>query len=267
MELLLAVDVGNTNITVGCLDEGGKPVFEARFSTDWNKTRDEYAVLFKNTFSIYGTPVGDIVGGIISSVVPPLTDPLKDAIELIIGKQPMVVGPGLKTGLNILLDNPSQLGADLVAGAVASTAFYPVPQIIVDMGTATTISVIESKGGFIGGIILPGLRASQEALTSRTSQLPRISLDTPKRVIGRGTIECMQSGAIYGAAAMVEGLCDRIEKEVGEACTVVATGGLAGRVVPHCRREIIVDENLLLKGLFILYTKNVYPKWGENLLK
>ena len=167
-----------------------------------------------------------------------------------------MVGSGLKTGLNILIDNPAQLGSDLVVDAVAAIAAYPKPIMIFDMGTATTLSVIDSKGNYLGGMIIPGISLALEALSSRTSQLPRIRLDTPKKLIGSNTIDCMKSGTIYGNASMLDGIIDRVEKELGESPTVVATGGLSRSIVPYCERKIICDDNLMLKGLFILYQKN-----------
>jgi type III pantothenate kinase len=181
---------------------------------------------------------------------------VKAAIEKLTGKPPLVVGPGLKTGLKIMIDNPAQLGSDRVADAVAAVSEYPCPLITIDMGTATTISVIDKNQNFIGGVIMPGLRISAESLSSRTSQLPQISLDPPKKAIGRNTIDCMRSGIVLGCAATIDGIIEKIEQELGYPCTVVSTGGHAGIVIPYCKREIIVDEKLLLKGLMILYRKN-----------
>ena len=168
----------------------------------------------------------------------------------------MVLGPGVKTGLNIVMDNPGQLGADLVADAVAGLASYPVPLVVIDMGTATTISVVNSKKQYIGGMIMPGVRISLDALTARASQLSGISIDAPRHIIGKNTIECMKSGVLYSNAAALDGIIDRIEEELGEKTTVIATGGLAKKIGPHCRKEIILDEELLLKGLMLIYRKN-----------
>ena len=168
----------------------------------------------------------------------------------------MVLGPGVKTGLNIVMDNPGQLGADLVADAVAGLASYPVPLVVIDMGTATTISVVNSKKQYIGGMIMPGVGISLDALTARASQLSGISIDAPRHIIGKNTIECMKSGVLYSNAAALDGIIDRIEEELGEKTTVIATGGLAKKIVSHCRKEIILDEELLLKGLMLIYRKN-----------
>ena len=240
--MILALDVGNTNICIGCFAEG-KILFTGRMSTDHSKTADEYAIGFNSIIRLYGYHAAEVTGSIISSVVPPLNRVLRDAVKELTGTVPLQVGPGLKTGLNILLDNPGQLGSDLVVDAVAAIHQYPKPLIVVDMGTATTLSGHRSgRGGTWAASILPGVRVSQDTLTGRTSQLPRISLEPPGHVIGKNTIDCMKSGAIYGNAAMIDGLIQRMEEEIGGKATVVATGGLAECIVPvlpaggHLRR-------------------------------
>ena len=257
--MILAFDIGNTNIVIGGF-EADKAVFLTRVATDLNKTEAEYAVLVKNILEIYRVKRDSIEGSIVSSVVPPLNNVLIRVMELICGKSPLVVGPGIKTGLNIASGDPRELGADLVVAAVAALQKYPKPQIILDLGTATTFSVLDSKGLFRGVVIYPGVMVSFDALASRTAQLPRISFDEPKQVIGTTSVDSMQSGLIYGNAGMLDGLIDRIEEELGEKCTVIATGGLSSKIVPHCRREIILDEDLLLDGLRILYEKNQKKK-------
>ncbi len=253
--MILAIDAGNTNIVLGGI-KNGEIQFLSRISTDIQKTQDEYTIIIRSILHLNKAPLSEIDGSIISSVVPPLTSALQCAVETLTGKKPMVVEPGMKTGLNILIDNPAQLGADLVAGAVAAINKYPKPLVIIDMGTATTFSVVDKSSNMLGGFICPGVRVSHDALISRTSQLPRVSLEAPAKVIGKNTIECMQIGLIYGGAAMVDGMLDRIEAELGTKTTVIATGGLAHTIVPHCRREIICDDNLLLEGLLIIYEKN-----------
>ena len=253
--MILALDVGNTNICIGCFNEG-KILFTGRMSTDHSKTADEYAIGFNSIIRLYGHHTGDVVGSIISSVVPPLNPILRDAVKRLTGTTPLQVGPGLKTGLNILLDNPGQLGSDQVVDAVAAIHQYPKPLIVVDMGTATTLSAIDGEGRYLGGMILPGVRVSQDTLTGRTSQLPRISLEPPAHVIGKNTIDCMKSGAIYGNAAMIDGMIQRMEAEAKPVATVVMTGGNAEMIQPHCKRKILIDENLLLDGLYYLYQKN-----------
>lgn len=253
--MILAIDIGNTNIVVGCIDEE-KIYFTERLSTVRTKTELEYAVDLKTVLDIYHIKRTDIEGCIISSVVPQITGIAKLAAEKILKKEVMVLGPGVKTGLNIVMDNPGQLGADLVADAVAGLASYPVPLVVIDMGTATTISVVNSKKQYIGGMIMPGVGISLDALTARASQLSGISIDAPRHIIGKNTIECMKSGVLYSNAAALDGIIDRIEEELGEKTTVIATGGLAKKIVPHCRKKIILDEELLLKGLMLIYRKN-----------
>lgn len=253
--MILAIDIGNTNIVIGCIDKN-KTYFIERLSTVRTKTELEYAVDIKTVLDIYKIDPSGIEGGIISSVVPQITNVAKLAAKKIIKKDIFVLGPGLKTGLNIKMDHPAQLGADLVADAVAGIAEYSLPLIIVDMGTATTVSVIDENKTYIGGMILPGVRVSLDALTSRASQLSGISIDPPGRVIGKNTIDCMKSGILYSNAGAIDGIIDRVEEELGSKATVVATGGLAKKIIPFCKRKILLDEDLLLKGLLVIYKKN-----------
>ena len=254
--MILAIDIGNTNIVVGCFDKE-KVLFVERVSTDHTKTELEYAISLKNVLEIYGIQPASVEGGIISSVVPPLTNVLKASAEKIITGEVLVVGPGIKTGLNIIMDNPASVGSDLIVDAVAAIHEYPVPLVFIDMGTATTISVVDEEKRYRGGMILPGIRVSMDSLTSRTAQLPRISMDAPKKLIGRNTIDCMKSGMIYGNASCIDGMIRRIKKELGrDDVTVIATGGLSTVIIPHCEEEIIYDNELLLKGLRLIYEKN-----------
>ena len=197
-----------------------------------------------------------ITGAIVSSVVPSVTNTFRRAIEKLCGVKPLVVGPGIKTGLSIRIDNPAQLGSDLVVDAVAGIHEYPVPQIIIDMGTATTFSVIDKNSNYLGGVITTGMAVSADALVSRTSQLPRIAFEVPKKVIGSNTVDCIKSGIMYGNAAIIDGMVSRIEAELGEKCTVIATGGLSALVAPLCQTKLILDDDLLLKGLMLIYRKN-----------
>ena len=253
--MILVIDIGNTNIVVGCI-EGEHTYFIERMATDKHRTELEYAITLKNVLELYGIAPENICGGIISSVVPPLTGCVKQAAEKLLRKSVKVVGPGLKNGLHIRTDNPAQLGSDQVVNAVAALSGYVPPLIIVDMGTATTVSVINDKSEYIGCLIMPGLRIATESLVSSTAQLTQISLDAPKKLIGSNTIDCMKSGAFYGHAAAIDGVIVRIEEELGSECTVVATGGLAGLIVPFCKHKILLEEDLLLKGLQIIYHKN-----------
>lgn len=253
--MILALDIGNTNIVVGCIDDE-KTYFIERLSTVRTKTELEYAVDIKTVLDIYSVSASDIEGCIISSVVPQITNVAKLAAEKILQKSALVLGPGVKTGLNIKMDHPSQLGADLVADAVAGIAEYPTPLIVFDMGTATTASVINKEKEYIGGMIMPGVGVSLDALTARASQLSGISIEAPRKVIGKNTIDCMKSGILYSSAGSIDGIIDRIEEELGEKATVIATGGLAKKIIPYCRKKIIMEDDLLLKGLLIIYEKN-----------
>jgi type III pantothenate kinase len=253
--MILAIDVGNSNIVIGYI-QNDEIIQVARISTDTKKTEDEYAVILKQLTDFYQIDASEIEGAIISSVVPPVTSILKEAVRRLTNLTAIVVGSGIKTGLNIAIDNPAQLGSDLVADGVAAVAFYKTPVIVFDMGTATTISVIGHNASYLGGVIIPGLRLSLNALSSHASQLPAVPVEAPKSCIGANTIECMKSGSIFGTASMVDGMIGRIEEELGESASVVATGGLASCIVPHCKRNIVYDENLLLRGLNIIYHKN-----------
>ena len=253
--MILAIDMGNSNIVIGCIDDE-KSYFEERLSTDKSKTALEYAIGFHTVLELYNIDVSRIEGAIISSVVPPLTNVVKSAVEKIIGKTPLVVGPGIKTGLNLQMDNPRSVGSDLIVDAVAGITEYGAPLILIDMGTATTMSVVDKDNNYVGGVIMTGLRLAMESLSSRASQLFNVSLEVPKNVIGKNTTDCMKSGIVLGNAACIDGMIDRLEEELGYSTTVVATGGLAHVVIPLCKHDIIVDDSLLLKGLKIIYDKN-----------
>ena len=253
--MILAIDMGNSNIVVGCLDDQ-KTYFEERITTDNRKTSLEYAIVLKNILEIHKVKRDDIEGSIISSVVPPLNAPLSSAVKKITGRKPLLVGSGMKTGLNIKMDNPKAVGGDRIVAAVAAIAQYEGPIIIVDMGTATTLDVVDKSGCYIGGVILPGIRVALDSLVSNTAQLPRINLDIPKRVIGKNTIECMRNGIMYGNAATIDGIIDRMEAELGEKATLIATGGMARFITPLCNHKITYDPDVLLRGLLILYRQN-----------
>ncbi|MBP1538140.1 MAG: type III pantothenate kinase [Ruminococcus sp.] len=253
--MILAVDIGNTNIVLGCCDEG-RILFRERVSTSLTATDLEYAVTLRTAVEMNGYDSTQIDGAIISSVVPTITNTVKAAVEKYARVRCKVVGPGMKTGLSIKIDNPAQLGSDLVVDAVAGINEYKAPMIIIDMGTATTLSVIDEGKNYLGGMIMPGIMISHDSLISRTSQLPRIALEEPKKLIGTNTVDCIKGGILYGSAGSIDGICDRIKQEIGRVCTVVATGGLAPVVVPLCKTQITLDEDLLLKGLMLIYNKN-----------
>ena len=253
--MILAVDVGNSNIVIGGI-EGMDILFEARLRTDTTKTSDEYCIDLKMILEVYHVDSAKVEGAIISSVVPQVLNSMKTAVMKLTGHTPLVVGPGLKTGLNIKIENPAQTGADLVVGSVAALREHKAPLIVIDMGTATTMIVLDQSGALIGGSISPGVKISMDALTGRTALLPGLQLDQPKRAIGRNTIDCMRSGIMLGAACMLDGMVERMEEELGAKTTVVATGGIAKFVIPMCRTPMIYDKDLLLKGLAILYREN-----------
>ena len=254
--MLLTIDIGNTNITMGTYNEDNL-VFVSRIATDRSKTPDQYAVEFKQIFALYDTQISNFKGAAISSVVPELSATISEAVEKTTNCKPMILGPGIKTGMNILIDNPAQLGADLLAGCVGAAALYPLPCLVVDLGTASKISVIDKNGAFRGCTIAPGIGISLDALSQRTSQLPSISLKTPDHAIGTNTLDSMQSGTVFGFAAMIDGLCNKLEAELNQGkMSAVATGGLARDLIKSCSREIEFNRELVLYGLKVLYEKN-----------
>ena len=254
--MILTIDIGNSNIVIGGVEKE-EIVFEARLRTEATKTSDQYCVDLKILLDVYGVKQESIEGAIIASVVPQVLNSFQTAVKKLTGKSCLVVGPGLKTGLNILLENPSQTGADLVVGSVAALREHKPPMIIVDMGTATTMVVLDKNGALIGGCICPGVKISLDALTDRTALLPGLQLDQPKKAIGRNTIDCMRSGIMMGTAAMLDGMVERFEEELGSKTKVIVTGGIAKFILPMCRTEMIYDKDLLIKGLAALYRENI----------
>lgn len=253
--MLLAVSVENTNLVLGCF-QGEKLLFTSRMATDRKKTGDEYAISFRSVLSLYHVSPEDMEGSIVVSVVPALIQEILKALRLVLGREPVLVGPGVKTGLNLLTDNPGALGADLVVNGVAAAAEYPAPLIVIDLDTATTLLAINEKKSFVGSVIAPGPAISAGALAEACDQLPRISIEAPREVIGKNTVDCMKSGVVHGTAAMLDGLVERMEDQLGKRCTVVVTGPMAREICPCCRREMILDQHLLLKGLRLIYEKN-----------
>lgn len=254
--MVLTIDVGNSNIVIGVYDMD-QLKFISRVASEQNRTADETAVLLKSVLSIHDIKIHLIDGAIISSVVPLITEPLAMAIKLLIGRKTLIVGPGMKTGINIGIDNPAQLGSDLLVDSVAASALYPKPLIVADMGTATTLSVITEKNTIIGGAILPGVRTSLNALTAKAAQLQQVSIEAPKRAIGSNTIDCMKSGVVFGNASMLDGMIERFNEELGTKCFVVSTGGLAEVISQYTKHKVVYNPNLLLEGLYILYKKNI----------
>jgi type III pantothenate kinase len=253
--MILTVDIGNSNIVLGVVEEN-EILFEARLRTDATKTSDEYCIDLKMIMEVNHVEVNAIEGSIVASVVPPVLNSIQTAIMKLTGKKCLVVGPGLKTGLNIAIENPGQTGADLVVGCVAALREHEPPMIIVDMGTATTMVVLDKNGALVGGCICPGVKVSLDALTGKTALLPGIQLDQPKKAIGRNTIECMRSGIMLGNACMIDGMVERMEAELGYPAKVIATGGIARFITPMCKTQILYDKDLIVKGLAALYREN-----------
>ena len=254
--MVLAIDIGNTHILLGCFEER-KILFTELLSTNKSTTELEYAALIKSALDFNGQSPDKIDGAIISSVVPQVTGSIKAAVGRLTSTVPVVVGPGVKTGLKIKIDNPAQLGSDLVVSAVAGIKEYGVPQINIYMGTATAFSLIDEDKNFIGTSIGAGMGIAAEALSSKTSQLPNIAFEIPKKVIGTNTVDSMKSGFICQNAALVDGMIDRIEEEYGSKCIVTATGRYASLIAPLCRHKVICDKDLILKGLIEVYYKNL----------
>ena len=254
--MILAIDIGNTSIALGGF-EGDKLKFVVRLSTDVKKTEDEYASKIMNILTIHNVTKENVEGAIISSVVPQLNSVMKSALRLVYDVDALMVCPGIKTGIGILCDSPSSVGADLICSCVAANTLYSSPALIIDIGTATKMIVTNKNGAFIGVSIIPGVMMGLKGLASGTAQLPQVGLEAPATVIGKNTVDCMKSGVIFGHASMMDGMIDRINAEVGEELPVIVTGGYASVIVPHCNHEMTTDEYLVLRGLNIIYQKNI----------
>lgn len=252
--MVLTVDIGNTNISFGVFD-GEEIKLVSRLATQRQKTPDQYAIDFLNILKLHSVSPESIEGASISSVVPELTNTLVMALSRVCEKV-ILLAPGTKTGLNILIDDPAYLGADLAAGAVGAIACYPLPAFVIDLGTATKIYAVDEKHSFLGGLIAPGVEISLNALSSTSSQLPTIALRAPSKACSTNTVECMQSGSVFGTACLIDGMLDRFTEELGEPATIVATGGLSSFIVTECKHDIIYDSDLLMKGLKVIYDKN-----------
>lgn len=256
--MILAIDIGNTNIVLGFFDKLGKITNTYRLPTDRNNTEHGYAIKIKNIFDLEGISANEIEGSIISSTVPEINVYVSNAIEALIKVKPKIIGMGLKSGITVNGLSTDTKGADLIATAAAVKELYKLPAFIVDMGTATTVTALSKEGEFLGGAILPGVRISNDALSSRASLLPTIELKTPDTSISLDTITCLQSGIIYGNAGAVDRLIDNFVDELGyKPTSIVATGGISEVVIPNCKHDILLDKNLLLKGLYIIYNMNI----------
>lgn len=254
--MILTIDVGNTNTVFGGFEDNSLR-FTARVATDITKAEDEYATLLYGILTVRHIDPSEITGAILSSVVPPLNRVLCKAVRFICGTEPLTVGPGIKTGINIHCDAPSSVGTDMICACVAVRKLYGAPALIADLGTATKMMVLDENGTFIGVSIIPGVMMGLNALAEQTAQLPKISLQVPSRVIEKNTADCMKSGVIFGNASLIDGMIDRIRSEVGAEIPVYATGGMANMIVPHCKHTVTVHEHLVLEGLNLIYQKNI----------
>ena len=253
--MILTIDIGNTSIALGGF-EGDELKFVGRLSTDVTKTEDEYASKIMSILALHTVHKENIDGAIISSVVPALNLVMKSALRLVYDVDALMVCPGIKTGIGILCDSPSSVGADLICSCVAANELYSAPALIIDIGTATKMIVTNKNGAFIGVSIIPGVMMGLKALSNGTAQLPQVGLEAPATVIGKNTVDCMKSGVIFGHASLIDGMIDRINAEVGERLPVIVTGGYASVVVSHCNHKMVIDEYLVLKGLNLIYNKN-----------
>jgi type III pantothenate kinase len=261
--MLLAVDVGNTNIVFG-LYEGAELLHTFRISTLRSRTEDEHGILLRELLSLRSVSPSQIEAAIVASVVPPLTDVLVEAIRQAFKTDPVVVGPGLRTGVRILYENPREIGADRIVNSVAAFERFKGPAIVVDFGTATTFDCVSPKGEYLGGVIVPGIHVSLDGLLAAAARLSRVELAAPPRVLGRNTTHALQSGVIVGHAAMVDGMVERLEAELGHPCDVIATGGHSLLISKFAKRIQVIDVNLTLEGLRILYERNREKSGGQR---
>lgn len=257
--MILTIDVGNTNVVLGCVEDG-VVVSRSRLATNTSDLPNDYAMKMRQSFAFDSIDYHEFEGAILSSVVPQVNRAIRSAVRKLTGLECIIVGAGIKTGVNVKIDDPGTLAGDLITGTVGALSMYKPPIIIVDMGTATTIVAVDKDGAYIGGAIIPGVNLSFEALSQGTSLLPNISIEAPRKCIATNTVDSMKSGAVFGTAAMIDGMIDRMEAELGQPATVIATGGLSGGIIPYCKHEIKHEPDLLLKGLAILYQKNAKPK-------
>ena len=253
--MLLAVDIGNTNTVFG-LYQGKELAHTFRVSSDRSRTEDEFSVLLRELLSMRGVQPSAINASILCSVVPPLTHVLTQAVRAAVAREPLIVGPGLKTGMPVLYGNPHEVGADRIVNGVAAYERVQNGVIVVDFGTATTFNCVSAKGEYLGGVIVPGVQVALEGLLSRAAKLKPIEISEPPRVLGRNTTHALQSGVVHGNAAMVDGMIERLEEDLGFPCQVIATGGLAALVAPHTKKVRQIDPNLTLDGLRIVHERN-----------
>lgn len=257
--MILAIDIGNSTTSVGLFDGSGALTFRSDLTTSGHATRDQCAINLRGVFSLYSADLSSVTGVMISSVVPSVTANMRDAAELLTGKPPMVMGPGVKTGLNIKSDIHAQMGSDIVSCAVAALSKYSSPVIVIDLGTAVTMSYLRGNT-YEGCVILPGIQVSLEALSQRAAELPHISIEAPPSIFGHNTVEAMRAGILYGSASMIDGMIERLEQEGGGTVMVVATGACGSEALHHCKRKIQYDANLMLEGLYLVYRRSTESK-------
>lgn len=261
--MILTISIGNSNITIGGYE--GERVFTAEIKSEPGRTSDQYAAEIKSVMELYGVGTSAVEGAIIGSVVPKLTSVLAEGLEKIFKIKPVMLGPGIKSGLNIRIENPAQLGADIVAAAVAAMNLKKkMPCIVCNLGTATVMGVIDSEEIFRGVVIAAGVDTTLEGFTKKTALLAEVDLEAPKNVIGKNSAQSVQSGLIFGTAAMIDGLISRIERELGEKARVVATGRMCRHIIPYCEREIEICEHLTSDGLYLIYEKNLQSKQKKS---
>lgn len=257
--MILAIDIGNTSTNIGLFNSKGKLEFLSELETDKKKTQDQCCIDLTCVFQLYRAEISAVKGAILSSVVPPMTENMAAAIARLTGRRPLIVGPGLKTGMNIKADVHNQLGSDIVASSVAAFSKYTTPIIVINLGTAITFSYL-SENSYEGCAITPGIRVALEALSERAAQLPHISLVGEVEPLGHNTVDAMRAGVIFGNAGTVDRMIESMEEAAGTpAATIVATGQEAVPVLQHCRHAIQMDQDLLMDGLFLLYQKNTGP--------
>jgi len=253
--MLLLIDVGNTNIVIGLSDN--KELLKSwRLSTLKSRTADELGLMILELLRTADISKDKIEAVAVACVVPPLLTPLKEMSIKYFNAEAFIIEPGIKTGMPIIYDNPKEVGADRIVNAVAAKEEYGVPAIIIDFGTATTFDIVSSKGEYLGGVIAPGISISAEALFQYAARLPRVDIIDPKIIIGKNTVSAMQAGIFYGYIGLVDGITERINKEINEKCISLATGGLAEIIAPYCKCKPIIDQQLTLKGIKILYKMN-----------
>lgn len=254
--MIITISIGNSNLTIGGYD--GKRIFTAEIQSDAKKTSDQYAAEIKNVTILYGINTAGVDGAIIASVVPKLTAVIDEAVRKLFGIKAMILGPGIKSGLNIRIENPAQLGADMVAASVAAieNRNNDLPCIVCNLGTVTAMGVINSEKMFCGAVIAAGVDTTLDGFTERTSLLPEVTLEPPKSIIGKNSVQSVQSGLIFGTAAMIDGLILKIEKELGRKAKIIATGKMCKYIIPYCETQVEVREHLISDGLYIIYKKN-----------